>query len=220
LLRKYQDTNDVEKIIEFVRKLSPKANLRLRGEIWIKATMIKSSPEAYLERMLDHQEDSKKWMVNTEVLLDAVSVHPSLPVRLEELAHKGFVPAVTMLAKLRLAQENMEEFEKLVVQIPRDLLSSKKGGLFDRIDTRAKMVNTMNSLKKLNLDKLAGSNIANCYLSINKKSFKFGEIATTVIEEDGLKIRDLARSLLVRLANDNSFKYQAEARKFMDLVTK
>merc|ERR1719510_1106488 len=218
LLRKYQDSNDVEKIIEFVGKLSPKANLLLRGDIWIKATMIKCSPEAYLERMLNYQEDSKKWMVNTEVLLEAVLIHPSLPGRLEELANKGFVPAVTILAKLRLAQENMEEFEKLVVRIPHQLLSSKKGGLFDRIDTRAKMVTTMNSMKKLNLDRLAFSNIANCYLSINKKSNKFGEIATTVIEEDGLKIRDIARGLLVRLANDNRFKYQAEARKFMDLV--
>ena len=220
LLRKYQDTNDVEKIVEFVRKLSPKANLLLRGEIWIKTTMIKSSPEAYLERMLTFQDDSKKWMVNTEVLLDAVLVHPSLPGRLEELAKKGFVPAVTMLAKLRLAQENMEEFEKLVVQVPQELLSSKKGGLFDRIDTRAKMVTTIESMKKLNLDRLALSNIANCYLAINKKSDKFGEIATTVIEEDGLKLRDFARSLLVRLSNDNRFKYQAEARKFMDLVQK
>ena len=125
-----------------------------------------------------------------------------------------------MLAKLRLAQENMEEFEKLVIHVPHELLSSKKGGLFDRIDTRAKMLTTMNSMKKINLDRPAFSNIANCYLSINKNSGKFGEIATTVIEEDGLKIRDFARSLLVRLSNDNQFKYQAEARKFMDLVQK
>lgn len=220
LLRKYRDKNDVEKISEFVSKLSPRANLLLRGEIWIKASMIKSSPEAYIERMLDHQEDSKKWMVNTEVLLDAVQVHPSLPERLEELAKKGFVPAITMLAKLRLAEEKMEEFEKLVIHVPQVLLSSKKGGLFDRIDTREKMVTTLNSMRKLNLERLAASNIANCYLSINKNSSKFGDMATTVIEEDGLKIRDFARSLLVRLSNDNQFKYQAEARKFMDLVQK
>merc|ERR1712079_31981 len=99
----------------------------------------------------------------------------------------------------------MKEFEKLVIHVPQVLLSSKKGGLFDRIGTR---------------EKLASSNIANCYLSINKNSSKFVDMATTVIEEDGLKIRDFARSLLVRLSNDNQFKYQAEARKFMDLVQK
>merc|ERR1719219_1456311 len=90
ILRRYQDANDVEKIVEFVGKLSGRANILMRGEIWIKASLIKCSTDSYLEHMFKNQEDSKKWMVNTEVLLEAVDSNPSLPARLEELASGGF----------------------------------------------------------------------------------------------------------------------------------
>ena len=218
LLRKYQDLKDLQKIEDFVAKLSPKANLLLRGDIWVKISKLKISPDKYLEQMLSHQDDPRKWMVNTEVLLEAVDLHPSIVSDLEELASKGILPATALLAKLSLAREDMDEFERLAVLLPESILSSMKSGLFDKIDTRDKMVTTMNCMKKLNMNKAVLRNIANCYLSINKKSPVFGELATTVIDEDGLKLSDLSKSLLVRLANNTQFKYQTEARKFMDLV--
>ena len=138
--------------------------------------------------------------------------------RLGELSDQKFVPAIVLLTKLRLAEENMAEFERLVVDVPEPLLSGLKNGMFDWIDTKEKMKSTLNSMKNLNMNRMVLSNIANCYLSINKKSNEFADLATAVIEEDGLKLRDIPKSLLVRLANDNKFKYQAEARKFIDLA--
>ena len=218
LLRKYSDRKDLEKIEDFVTKLSPRANLLLRGDIWVKASKLKMSPDSYFQHMFDHQDDSKKWMVNTQVLLEAIEAHPSIESRLGELSDQKFVPAIVLLTKLRLAEENMAEFERLVVDVPEPLLSGLKNGMFDWIDTKEKMKSTLNSMKNLNMNRMVLSNIANCYLSINKKSNEFADLATAVIEEDGLKLRDISKSLLVRLANDNKFKYQAEARKFIDLA--
>ena len=218
LLRKYSDRKELEKIEDFVTKLSPRANLLLRGDIWVKASKLKMSPDSYFQHMFDHQDDSKKWMVNTQVLLEAIVAHPSIESRLVELSDKKFVPAIVLLTKLRLAEENMTEFERLVVDVPEPLLSGLKNGMFDGIDTRDKMKSTLNSMKNLNMNKMVLVNIANCYLSINKKSNEFADLATAVIEEDGLKLRDISKSLLVRLANDNKFKYQTEARKFIDLA--
>ena len=104
-----------------------------------------------------------------------------------------------------------------MVDVPEKILSGMKNGMFDRIDTREKMNSTLNCMRKLKMDRRVLANIANCFLSINKKSKDFVDLATAVIDEDGLKIRDISRSLLVRLANDNKFKYQTEARKFMNL---
>ena len=107
--------------------------------------------------------------------------------------------------------------EEKRVHVPEKILSGMKNGMFDRIDTREKMNSTLNCMRKLKMDRRVLANIANCFLSINKKSKDFVDLATAVIDEDGLKIRDISRSLLVRLANDNKFKYQTEARKFMNL---
>ena len=217
LLKRYQVSGQVDNLTSFVGSLGPRTNLLLRGHIWVKASLIKCDPEKYLDMLYTDEENSKKWMVNTEVLTEAVTNHPELAVTLEELAEKNFMPAAVLTAKLALAQEDFQKFDKYVQSVPPSLMKSMRAGLFDRIETIEKLTHTIKSVQKFNLDPTIIENITNSCLAVSYKSSPEAFIeAAHVALSNGAKLETFAKSFLVRLANMNGFKYQSDARKLVD----
>jgi len=217
LLKRHQANGQVDNLRTFVGSLGPKINLLLRGHIWVKATLIKCDPEKYLAMMYTDEETPTKWMVNTEVLTEAVGNHPELAVKLEELAEKNFVPAVVLTAKLALAQEDFQKFEKYVKSVPNQLMKSRRAGLFDHVETTEKLTHSIKAVQKFNMDPTIIENITNCCLAISYKSSPEAFIeAAHVALSNGAKLETFAKSFLVRLANMSEFKYKSDARKLVD----
>jgi len=216
LLHKFQEGGSLDKIEQFFEQVGPQANLYFRGHIWIKATMIKCDPKAYFKMIKAEEENYKRWMVNTEVLTEAVSMNPDIEDKLIKLADENFMPAAVLATKLALAQGKFERFDKYIELVPKQLLVAKKAGLFDRIDTVEKMNYCMDTISRLGMDPAILTTIANCCLAISSKV----DVDTFVNATDnalakGIKLRSLPPTFLVRLANAKNFQYQQEAR---DLV--
>ena len=107
LLKKFQEVGRVDKIEQFFEEIGPQANLFFRGHIWIKATMIKRDPKAYFKMIKVEEDNPKRWMVNTEVLTEAVSLNPDIEDKMIKLADEKFVPAAVLATKLAVAQAGL-----------------------------------------------------------------------------------------------------------------
>ena len=214
LLKSLQRTGQVDNVKKFINSLGYQTNLLLRGHIWIKTSMIKCDPESYVELLYTEQENPKQWMVNTEVLTEAVTNSPSLGVKLEQLADQGFVPAASLAAKLSIAQRDFEKFEKYVPLVPEVLLKSKRAGIFDSIDTVEKMTNIIEAIKRKQIDETVIENVANNCMAINSNKSDLVEAAHQAIAA-GVNLEAFAKSTLVRLKDCEEFSHREAAKKMV-----
>ena len=217
MLKRYQENGQVKHIEKFISRLGPRTNLLLRGHIWVKTSLMKCDPDAYLEMLYTDQANPKKWMVNTEVLLESVANNPHLGLKLVELADQGFVPAAVLAAKMFFANEEFDKMEEYLPLVPKDLLKSKRAGLFDKIETAEKMNRASEAVRKQGMEEAIVENISNSCMAYNSKlsDENLVEVANQVLS-NGIKIEAFAKTLVVRLAKLKGFKCQQEARKLVD----
>ena len=217
LFKKYKETGQVDQLKSVVNSLGPKMNLLLRGYIWVKASMIRCDPDGYLETLYTEQDNSRKWLVNTEMLTEAVEAHPDLVEKLTSAAERGLTPAAVLLAKLSLARHNLAMYDQYLPRVPDSLLRNKRAGLFDMIDTSDVMIHAINTSRRCNHDDEVIANIANCCLATNKDSDSetFAEIGNKALEL-GVSLDKIAKSLIVKLSRSPSFIQRQEARKMIN----
>jgi len=211
MMKKFEETGQVQKTIEFVNQLSPKMGLALRGSIWVKVGLIRTDPTAYIELLKSDTENPKTWVVNSDVLLEAVEKQPDLRSRLEVLAAENFSPANVLLSKLSLAQGNAENLEKHLKHLSTDLLKMRYV-VFDKVDTIEKMEMAFEALNKNGLDKEVFDQVANNCLTINVNSDRFVDIANLAVDR-GMELESFAKSILKRLQENTDFKLHSEAQK-------
>ena len=157
-------------------------------------------------------------MVNTEVLTEAVANSPKLGVKIEQLADQGFVPAAALAAKMFLAQNEFEKFEKYLPLVPAVLLKSKRSGIFDKVDTIEKMTKALEAIKRKKVDETSMENVANNCMAVAR--YKHNHLDLVEVAHQalfaGVKLEAFAKSTLVELANSNEFKLQETARKMVN----
>ena len=218
LLKSLQQAGQLTSIQRFVNSLGHQTNVLLRGHIWVKTSLIKCDPESYVELLYTEQENPKKWMVNTEVLTEAVANSPKLVVKIEQLADQGFVPAAALAAKMFLAQNEFEKFEKYLPLVPDVLLKSKRSGIFDKVDTIEKMTKALEAIKRKKIDETSMENVANNCMAVAR--YKHNHLDLVEVAHQalfaGVKLEAFAKSTLVELANSNEFKLQETARKMVN----
>ena len=215
LLRSLQKAGQVDNIKKFINSLGSKMNLLFRGHIWIKTSIIKCDPEAYVELLYTEQERPKEWMVNTEVLTEALANNPELWVKLEHLADQGFVPAASLAAKMAIVHRDFEKFERYLPLVPEILLKSKRAGIFDHIDTVEKMTNVIEALKRQKMSMTVIENVANNCMAIKKDKSHMVEAAHEAVSA-GVKLEAFAKSTLVRLKDSEEFRHREAAKKMVE----
>ena len=214
LLKSLQRAGQVDNIKRFINSLGFNTNLLLRGHIWVKTSLIKCDPESYVELLYTEQDKPKQWMVNTEVLTEAVTNNPSLGVKLEQLADQEFIPAASLVAKLSIAQGDFEKFEKHLPLVPEVLLKSKRAGIFDKIDTVEKMTNIIEGIKRKQISETVIENVANNCMAISSDKSDLVEAAHQAVAA-GVRLEAFAKSTLVKLKDCEEFKHRKAAKKMV-----
>jgi len=150
IFKKWEDGGEVLKTVEFLKDVDQNLSSLVKGDIWVKAGLAKTDPTGYINLVKEHPDDHKKWLINSDVLAEAVDKNPDLLSTLESLAAERFVPANILLSKLSIMRQDTEQFEKHINFCPTDLKISKFGGIFDKIDTTEKMDMVLAVLKRNN----------------------------------------------------------------------
>merc|ERR1712179_384095 len=147
---KLDDAAKVFKTVEFLKDVGQNLAILVRGDIWVKSGLARTDTSGYINLVKEHPDDHKKWLINSDVLAEAVDKNPALVSTLESLAAEGFVPANILLSKLSIMRQDAEQFEKHINFCPTNLKISKFGGIFDKIDTSEKMDMVLAVLKRNN----------------------------------------------------------------------
>eukprot|EP00092_Neocalanus_flemingeri_P006880 GFUD01007426.1.p1 GENE.GFUD01007426.1~~GFUD01007426.1.p1 ORF type:complete len:1519 (+),score=489.48 GFUD01007426.1:137-4558(+) len=210
IMKKWEENDEVKKTREFVSQFSPKLSFAVRSDIWVKAGLIRTDPSEYIELVRAEAENHQKWMVSSDVLLEAVEKHQDLPSRLEALATENFTPANELLSKLSIAQNNTENLEKHLKLCSEKVLRTR-GGVFDKIDTIEKMEMVLEVLKRNGAEKEALVQAANNCLAIHLDRDTFVDIANKAVD-CGVEVGSLARSVLNKLEKNTQFKLHSEVQ--------
>jgi len=150
MFKKWEDGGEVFKTVEFLKDVGQNLAILVRGDIWVKSGLARTDTSGYINLVKEHPDDHKKWLINSDVLAEAVDKNPALVSTLESLAAEGFVPANILLSKLSIMRQDAEQFEKHINFCPTNLKISKFGGIFDKIDTTEKMDMVLAVLKRNN----------------------------------------------------------------------
>jgi len=150
MFKKWEDNGEVFKTVDFLKETGKFFSSLVRGDIWVKSGLAKTDPTGYINLVKENPDDHKKWLLNSEVLAEAVDKSPALLSTLESLAAERFVPANILLSKISIIRQDSELFEKHIDFCPINLKTSKLGGIFDKVDTTEKMDMILTVLKRNN----------------------------------------------------------------------
>merc|ERR1712117_722489 len=108
-------------------------------------------------------------MVNSSILKEAVQNNPELGQKITELADTGLVPAVALAAKIAIIDNDYDALKKNLPLVPQDILSSRRLGVFDRIETLNQMRDVIDVIKSNKMNPSLLENVVNACMAYNLK---------------------------------------------------
>merc|ERR1712106_863899 len=215
IMKRREEAGEVNKTVEFLKQCGPKVQLLVQGNIWVKTGLAKTDARGYIDLIKADPENTQKWLVNTDVLLEAVEKTPDLLSTLESLAADSFTPANIPLSKLCIAQENAGKFEQFIKLCPTDIQESRFGGVFDKVDTVEKMEMVLEVLKRNEADLKVLENVANNCLMFNFESDSIVKIVDAALDK-GIELGSLSTIALKQLSkNTPAYRLHSEVRALL-----
>merc|ERR1712106_522925 len=214
IMKRREEAGEVNKTVEFLKQCGPKVQLLVQGNIWVKTGLAKTDARGYIDLIKADPENTQKWLVNTDVLLEAVEKTPDLLSTLESLAADSFTPANILLSKLCIAQGNSEKFEKFIKLCPTDIQEYRHGGIFDKVDTMEKMDMVVEVLKRNEADIKVLEKVANNCLALNLERDSFVKIAESALDK-GIELGSLSTNLLKQLSKNTNFRLHSDVQALL-----
>jgi len=215
LMAKWEEAGEVYKTIEFLNEGGEMLSKAVRGNNWVKNGLARTDLTGYINLIKENPDDYRKWLLNSEVIAEAVDKNPALLSTLEFLAVDNFVPASILLSKWAIMKQDSELLEKHIDICPYDVKMFGYGGMFDKIDTTEKMDMVMAVLRRNNAEKEVLETVGNNCLSMNLQSDDFLDIVDKVLES-GVELGSLRTSALRQLAANTDFRLINAAQNILD----
>jgi len=211
IFQAWEESGEVLKTKEFVHQLSSNKAPSLKGDVWVKFGLARTDTNGYINLLKEEEQNIKKWMLSTDVLVESVSKKPEFVKELENLASQDFQPANSLLMKYYLAQENSDMFRKYLKESKSSIIDS---GVMDKIDSIHKIEIIKSGLSELKAPPEESGRVIDNILRSNIANEKFVDFANCVLEDESI-LKFMSASVLENLGKSERFRLKSEVEKLL-----